>query len=95
MTAAGEQIDWKRSQRQGADAKSLDLFTDGKLDAFLSFPPEAQELRSRKVTADAELWNQSINAELKGLLAAGKIDEARAYLIGYLGVGDQLGAQPA
>jgi NitT/TauT family transport system substrate-binding protein len=30
-------------------ARPLDLFTDGKIDAFLAFPPEPQELRGRHV----------------------------------------------
>src|SRR5215470_5900361 len=29
--------------------KPMDLFVDGKIDAFLGFPPEPQELRARKV----------------------------------------------
>jgi NitT/TauT family transport system substrate-binding protein len=38
-------IDWVVSTAP----KPLDLFADGKVDAFLGFPPEPQELRARKV----------------------------------------------
>jgi NitT/TauT family transport system substrate-binding protein len=30
-------------------AKSVELFTEGKLDAYLAFPPDVQELHARKV----------------------------------------------
>ena len=29
--------------------KPIELFADGKIDAFLGFPPEPQELRARKI----------------------------------------------
>ena len=32
-----------------AIAKPMDLFADGKIDAFLGFPPEPQELRARQI----------------------------------------------
>jgi NitT/TauT family transport system substrate-binding protein len=38
-------IQWVTSD----DATSMDLFVDGKIDAFLAFPPEPQELRARKI----------------------------------------------
>ena len=37
-------IEWVTS-----DQESLHLFMDGKIDAFLSFPPEAQELRAKGI----------------------------------------------
>jgi NitT/TauT family transport system substrate-binding protein len=46
------------------DENALELFAAGKLDAFLGFPPEPQELRSRKVghvivdTAQDKPWSQ-------------------------------------
>jgi NitT/TauT family transport system substrate-binding protein len=46
------------------DENALELFTAGKLDAFLGFPPEPQELRARKVghvivdTAHDKPWSQ-------------------------------------
>ena len=45
-------------------AKPWDLFADGKLDAYLAFPPEVQELHARKVghvilrTAEDPPWSQ-------------------------------------
>jgi NitT/TauT family transport system substrate-binding protein len=38
-------IQWIDSQ----STRPLDLFADGKIDAFLGFPPEPQEIRARKV----------------------------------------------
>ena len=32
-----------------SSAETIQLFTDGKIDAFLGFPPEPQELRSKKI----------------------------------------------
>ena len=32
-----------------ASPKPMELFADGKIDAFLGFPPEPQELRARKI----------------------------------------------
>jgi NitT/TauT family transport system substrate-binding protein len=43
---------------------AVDLFTEGKLDAYIAFPPEVQELHARKVghvilrTAVDRLWSQ-------------------------------------
>ena len=45
-------------------AKPVDLFAEGKLDAYLAFPPEVQELHARKVghvilrTAVDRPWSQ-------------------------------------
>ena len=39
------EIDWVTT----APARPMDLFADGKIDAFLGLPPEPQELRSRKI----------------------------------------------
>jgi len=33
------------------DVKPLELFVQGKIDAFLAFPPEPQELRARRPAA--------------------------------------------
>ena len=33
----------------GASPKPMELFAEGKIDAFLGFPPEPQELRARKI----------------------------------------------
>jgi len=47
-----------------ANAKPMDLFAEGKLHAYLAFPPEVQELRARKVghvilrTAVDRPWSQ-------------------------------------
>src|SRR4029077_14949876 len=38
-------INWVTS----SSPKPMELFADGKIDAFLGFPPEPQELRARKV----------------------------------------------
>ena len=38
-------IDWVTS----TSPKPIELFADGKIDAFLGFPPEPQELRARKI----------------------------------------------
>ena len=42
----GKDIDWVVSK---TSADSMQLFIEGKVDAFLGFPPEPQELRRRKV----------------------------------------------
>jgi NitT/TauT family transport system substrate-binding protein len=48
----------------GSEATAMQLFVDGKIDAFLAVPPEPQELRARKIghtivssTVD-RLWSQ-------------------------------------
>jgi NitT/TauT family transport system substrate-binding protein len=38
-------IDWVTSQ----SPKPSELFAEGKIDAFLGFPPEPQDLRARKI----------------------------------------------
>jgi NitT/TauT family transport system substrate-binding protein len=54
------------------DAKPLELFVQGKIDAFLAFPPEPQELRSRRVgrvifsTATDLPWSQYFCCTLVG-----------------------------
>jgi NitT/TauT family transport system substrate-binding protein len=40
-----EDLDWIVP----SEGKAIELFADGKVDAFLGFPPEPQELRSRKI----------------------------------------------
>jgi NitT/TauT family transport system substrate-binding protein len=53
-------------------AKSKDLFIDGKIDAFLAFPPEPQELRARRIghvivnTAVDRPWSQYFCCFLAG-----------------------------
>ena len=53
-------------------AKSKDLFIDGKIDAFLAFPPEPQELRARRIghvivnTAVDRPWSQYFCCMLAG-----------------------------
>ena len=50
--------------REHAPDEAMELFADGKIDAFLGFPPEPQELRARKVgrvivsTATDKPWSQ-------------------------------------
>jgi len=52
--------------------KPMDLFVDGKIDAFLGFPPEPQELRARKVghvifnSATDRPWSQYFCCMLVG-----------------------------
>jgi NitT/TauT family transport system substrate-binding protein len=54
------------------EAKPLELFVQGKIDAFLAFPPEPQELRARKVgrvifsTAADLPWSQYFCCTLVG-----------------------------
>ena len=49
---------------EGASGTPMQLFADGKSDAFLGFPPEPQELRSRKIgrvivnTTTDQPWSQ-------------------------------------
>jgi NitT/TauT family transport system substrate-binding protein len=42
-------LDPRRDVRWVPDPAAMTLFVDGKVDAFLGFPPEPQELRARKV----------------------------------------------
>ena len=50
----------------------MELFADGKIDAFLGFPPEPQELRARKIghvilnTATDQPWSQYFCCMLSG-----------------------------
>src|SRR5207245_2678107 len=52
--------------------KPIELFASGKIDAFLGFPPEPQELRARKVghvivnTAQDRPWSQYFCCLLSG-----------------------------
>ena len=61
-------INWVTSQ----SVKPMELFIDGKIDAFLGFPPEPQELRARKighVIVDSALdrpWSQYFCCMLSG-----------------------------
>jgi NitT/TauT family transport system substrate-binding protein len=62
------QIDWVTSDK----VRAKELFIDGKIDAFLGFPPEPQELRARRVgrvvvnsTADRP-WSQYFCCMLAG-----------------------------
>ena len=61
-------IEWVAS----GDASSLQLFVDGKIDAFLGVPPEPQELRARHIghtilaTAVDEPWSQYYCCMLAG-----------------------------
>jgi NitT/TauT family transport system substrate-binding protein len=56
----GADINWVKS----ASVKPMELFAEGKIDAFLGFPPEPQELRARKVgrvivnSASDKPWSQ-------------------------------------
>jgi NitT/TauT family transport system substrate-binding protein len=66
MMAAYVGLDPKKDFTLVADraAKPWDLFAEGKLDAYLAFPPEVQELHARKVghvilrTAEDPPWSQ-------------------------------------
>ena len=55
-----EDINWVTSPTGNA----MELFAEGKVDAFLGFPPEPQELRARKIgriilsTATDQPWSQ-------------------------------------
>ena len=50
----------------------MELFAEGKIDAFLGFPPEPQELRARKIghvivnSADGPPWSQYFCCMLAG-----------------------------
>jgi NitT/TauT family transport system substrate-binding protein len=63
-----EDIDWVTSDT----GNPLELFADGRVDAFLGFPPEPQELRARKVdrvilrTATDKPWSQYLCCLLYG-----------------------------
>ena len=53
-----------------------------------------KELQQRGLRADAETWSKAIDSTLWELVRAGRTDEARAYLVEALGVGEAL-AEPA
>jgi NitT/TauT family transport system substrate-binding protein len=61
-------IEWVTSP----DGKAIELFADGKVDAFLGFPPEPQELRARNAghvivaTATERPWSQYLCCMLFG-----------------------------
>jgi NitT/TauT family transport system substrate-binding protein len=61
-------IEWVAS----GDATSMQLFVDGRIDAFLGVPPEPQELRARKIghtilaTAVDQPWSQYYCCMLAG-----------------------------
>jgi NitT/TauT family transport system substrate-binding protein len=67
-------LDPKRDLIMVADpaAKPFELFTEGKLDAFLAFPPQPQELHARKIghvilrTAVDRPWSQYFCCTLAG-----------------------------
>ncbi len=62
-------INWVTPARS---ANAMELFADGKIDAFLGFPPEPQELRARKIgrvivnTATDQPWSQYFCCMLSG-----------------------------
>jgi NitT/TauT family transport system substrate-binding protein len=64
----GKDINWVLS----GSLDPMQLFVDGKIDAFLSFPPQAQELRARHVgrvvlkTAVDSPWSQYFCCMLEG-----------------------------
>jgi NitT/TauT family transport system substrate-binding protein len=64
MMAAYVGLDPKKDLTLVDAAKPVDLFAEGKLDAFLAFPPDVQELHARKVghvilrTAVDRPWSQ-------------------------------------
>jgi NitT/TauT family transport system substrate-binding protein len=74
LMAAWVGLDPKRDLRIVTDpaAKPLELFTEGKLDAFLAFPPQPQELHARRVghvilrTAVDRPWSQYFCCALAG-----------------------------
>jgi NitT/TauT family transport system substrate-binding protein len=61
-------INWVAS----ASPKPMELFADGKIDAFLGFPPEPQELRARNIghvivnSAEDHPWSQYFCCMLAG-----------------------------
>src|SRR5246127_2727572 len=74
LMAAEVGLDPKKDMRWIADpaAKPKDLFIDCKIDAFLSFPPEPQELRAKQIgrvifdTAVDRPWSQYFCCMLAG-----------------------------
>jgi NitT/TauT family transport system substrate-binding protein len=74
LMAAEVGLDPKKDMRWIADPaeKPKDLFIDGKIDAFLGFPPEPQELRAKQIgrvifdTAVDRPWSQYFCCMLAG-----------------------------
>ena len=74
LMAAQIGLDPKKDIRFVTDPKlkPIELFIDGKIDAFLGFPPEPQELRARKIgqvlvnTATDRPWSQYFCCLLAG-----------------------------
>jgi NitT/TauT family transport system substrate-binding protein len=74
LMAAEVGLDPKKDMHWIADpaAKPKDLFIDGKIDAFLGFPPEPQELRAKRIgrvifdTAVDRPWSQYFCCMLAG-----------------------------
>jgi NitT/TauT family transport system substrate-binding protein len=74
LMAAEIGLDPKKDMHWIADpaAKPKDLFIDGKIDAFLGFPPEPQELRAKRIgrvifdTAVYRPWSQYFCCMLAG-----------------------------
>ena len=84
------------------DGKPMELFADGKADAFLAFPPEPQELRDRKVgrviisTVQDRPWSQYFCCMLFGQRTSSAIIRSRpsAYLRALLKAADYCAAEP-
>jgi NitT/TauT family transport system substrate-binding protein len=55
-------INWVNSEKP----KPIELFADGKIDAFLGFPPDPQELRARGISAKDRPWSQYFCCLLAG-----------------------------
>jgi NitT/TauT family transport system substrate-binding protein len=61
-------IEWVTS----SDVPPIELFADGKVDAFIAFPPEPQELRARKIgrvilsTTTDKPWSQYLCCIIEG-----------------------------
>lgn len=49
-----------------------------------------REVRARKLSVDAETWQQAIDARLRALIAQGRTEEARRHLLDRLGAGAAL-----
>jgi precorrin-2 dehydrogenase/sirohydrochlorin ferrochelatase len=53
------------------------------------------ELRQRRITVDADTWNQAIDGRLRSLLVQRRLDAARQHLLQRLGVAEALAAKEA
>jgi NitT/TauT family transport system substrate-binding protein len=72
----GQEIRWVSS----GPVKPKQLFTDGKIDAFLGFPPDPQELRARKI--GRVVLNSSVDhpwSEYFCCMLAGRSEYVRNY----------------